>query len=255
MGGAILDGVVSAAVVPLENILVANREPEKNLEIEKKYGVRTTLDATDLANGDIVVLGIKPQGLADLEFEPKKNAIVVSLLVGTPLENLSAKFPTARIVRTMPNLGQFSGVGMTGVFFDPDAEFSVDERELVMQVFAAGGKVLALESEAQIDAIGAISGSGPAYFFQFAEHLVASAQRLGFSLGDSEILARQTLLGAGAVAEGFSENSLGEWKKRVMSPGGTTEQAIRVFNEKDLGKIVDAAVDAAMQRTRELSEN
>ncbi|MBT3349272.1 pyrroline-5-carboxylate reductase [bacterium] len=254
MGGAILDGIVRGGVFSPEKILVANRESEKNLSLKKKYGIGTTLEVSDLETCEIVILGIKPQGLDALEFSPKKNAIVISLLVGTPVAKLQKKFPDARIVRTMPNLGQFAGRGMTGIFFAPDATFSPDEKSKILEIFSAGGKVLNLDSEEKIDGIGAISGSGPAYFFQFAENLVSAAQKLGFSPEESEILIRQTMLGAGEVAENFSEISLGKWKKRVMSPGGTTEQAIRVFNEFHLEKIVDDAVAAAMKRTRELSK-
>ena len=251
MGTAILDGVVSGEI-GIDSILVANKEKEKNEILAEKYGIQTTTKVVDLQDCDVIILGIKPQGLESLKFIPKEGSIIVSLLAGTQVSYLREKFPSARIVRTMPNLGQFVGRGMTGIFFDPDSGFEEAEIELVEKLFFAGGKTLQLETEEKIDWIGAISGSGPAYFLAFAEALIASAIDLGFSLEEADILVRQTLLGTGEVVEKFPEDSLAEWKKKVMSPGGTTEQAILSFEKSKLDLIMKDAVDAAMKRTKEM---
>lgn len=253
MGGAILSGIISGGISP-SDILVANRSVDRNKEIEKNYKVRTTEDVSGLSSCNIVILGIKPQGLKTLEFDPEEGTIIVSLLVGTPIERLREKFPMARIVRTMPNLGQFSNQGMTGILFDPDSGFEEEEKEFVEKLFLAGGKTLLLDSEEKIDWIGAISGSGPAYFFLFAEYLSAAAVDLGFTAEESEILVRQTLLGAAHVADEFSNSSFAEWKKKVMSPGGTTEQAIFTFEKAKLDSLMKRAVGAAVKRTQELSK-
>ena len=253
MGTAILDGVVSQGIVS-NPIFVANRKKAKNDILVEKYGVLATTKVSDLTESDVVILGIKPQGLADLKFIPQEGAIIISLLVGTSVDSLREKFPTARIVRTMPNLGQFAGKGMTGMFFDPYSGFEEDEMKFVKSLFSAGGKVLILDTEEKIDWIGAISGSGPAYFFLFAKYLSESATVLGFTKEESDMLVRQTLLGAGEVANKFAENSLAEWQKKVMSPGGTTEQAIFAFEKGKLDGLVQQAVKAAMKRTQEMSE-
>ena len=252
MGTAILDGVISKGISS-EPIMVSTRKKQSSDALIEKYGVSATQTAKDLQDRDVIILGIKPQGLDELKFVPKDGAIVVSLLVGTPVARLREKFPTARIVRTMPNLGQLVGTGMTGIFFDPDSGFEEHESDFVASLFSAGGKVLRLDAEEKIDWIGAISGSGPAYFFAFAEALSLSAIELGFSPDEAEILVRQTLTGAGEVVEKFDETSLSEWKQRVMSPGGTTEQAIASLEKSNLGGIVKKAVGAAMKRTKEMS--
>jgi len=253
MGTAILDGVVSNEIVS-ETIWVANKEKKKNEVLAEKYGVQTTEKATDLQECDVVILGIKPQGLEELKFVPKEGAIIISFLAGTSVSRLREKFPSARIVRTMPNLGQFAGKGMTGIFLDPNSGFEEPEIELVTSMFAAGGQVLQLDIEEKIDWIGAISGSGPAYFFLFAKYLSESAVELGFTEEEASLIVRQTLLGTGEVANQFQENSLAEWQKKVMSPGGTTEQAIFTFEKGKLDVLVQKAVKAAMKRTKEMGK-
>ncbi|MCF7846689.1 MAG: pyrroline-5-carboxylate reductase [Candidatus Gracilibacteria bacterium] len=255
MGGAILDAIVQQKLLSPTDILVVNREAKKNEKLTEKYGVRTTLDPTEFGSCACIVLGIKPQGLPELEFTPAQDTIVISILAGTPVSALAKKFPTARIVRAMPNLGQFAGAGMTGIFFDPGAGFSAAERTFVESLFRAGGEVLSLQQEGMIDAVTAISGSGPAYFFQLAESLTVAAEKQGFSPEESELLARQTLLGAGKVADQFTDLSLAQWKQKVMSPGGTTEKAIESFQKNDIEKIVSDAVQAAFDRAQELGQS
>ena len=252
MGTAILDGVVFQGIVS-DPILVANRKKSSNDILVEKYGVLATTKVSDLAEYDVVILGIKPQGLDDLKFVPSEGMILISLLAGTSVARLREKFPMARVVRTMPNLGQFSGKGMTGMFFDPDSGFEEEEISFVEHLFLAGGKTLILDAEEKIDWIGAISGSGPAYFFCFAEYLMQAAIELGFTEEESDLLVRQTLFGAGVVADHFTNTSLAEWKKKVMSPGGTTEQAIFTFEKGKLSSLVQKAVKAAIKRTREMS--
>jgi pyrroline-5-carboxylate reductase len=251
MGTAILDGIIARGIVS-DPILVANREKKKNDILVEKYGVCTTQKVSDLRDRDIVILGIKPQGLTELKFVPKEGAIIISLLAGTSVVRLREKFPMSRIVRTMPNLGQFAGKGMTGMFFDPNSGFEEEEQVFVEALFSAGGKTLLLDSEEKIDWIGAISGSGLAYFFCFAEYLMQAAISLGFTESEADLLVRQTFLGAGEVADQFADTSLVEWKKKVMSPGGTTEQAIAIFEKGKLDSLVQKAVNAAMKRTKEL---
>ncbi len=253
MGTAILDGMISKEIVS-ETIWVANKEKKKNEVLAEKYGVQTTEKAAELQECDVVILGIKPQGLEELKFVPKEGAIIISFLAGTPVSRLREKFPSARIVRTMPNLGQLAGKGMTGIFLDPDSGFEEAEIELVTSIFTAGGEVLQLDIEEKIDWIGAISGSGPAYFFAFAEALIAAAINLGFSLEEALLLVRQTLIGSSEVVEKFSETTLSEWKQKVMSPKGTTEQAILSFEKSKLDLIMKHAVGAAMQRTKEMGK-
>ncbi len=253
MGGAILAGVIEGEISS-NDIIVANRSAEKNTALSEKHHVRTTMDVAELSSCKVVILGIKPQGLKSLKFEPEEGTIIVSLLAGTPIARLREKFPMARIVRTMPNLGQLAGNGMTGLLFDPDSGFESEDFELVENLFSAGGKVLVVDSEEKMDWVCAISGSGSGYFFLFAEYLAKSAVELGFTEKEAELLVRQTLLGAGEVADQFSEVSLAEWKKRVMSPGGTTEQAILTFDKAKLDVIVKRAVGAAVKRAKELSE-
>jgi pyrroline-5-carboxylate reductase len=249
MGTAILDAVVKQKVFLPKEILVLNRSEEKNEILAQKYGVRTTLDPKDLESADMVVLGFKPQQLLEIDFNPKAGAILISLLAGKTFDELQNKFSNTKIVRTMPNLGQFAGAGMTGILFDNG--FSDVEKEIVKNVFSAGGKVLELGTEEKLNALTVISGCGPAYFFRFAELLSEQAKSLGFSPEDANVLARQTLIGAAEVIKN-SEESLASWREKVTSKGGVTAAGLNGFAEAGLDQVIEKGIQAALKRNEEL---
>ncbi len=249
MGKAILDAVVKSSVVPADEILVLNRTAEKNDTLAQKYGVQTTLDAKDLESVDMVILGFKPQQLPEIDFHPKAGAILISLLAGKTFVELQNKFTNIKIVRTMPNLGQFAGEGMTGIVFGDG--FSEAGKEEVKNIFAAGGKVLELDTEEKLNALTVISGCGPAYFFRFAEILAQNAESLGFSPEEANLLARQTMIGAAEVIK-TSDDSLSAWRERVTSKGGVTAAGLQGFADAGLEKVIEQGIAAAVKRNQEL---
>ena len=249
MGTAILDAVVKQKVFSSDEIIVLNRTEEKNEILFQKYKVNTTLNSKDLESVDMVVLGFKPQQLSEIDFNPKEGAVLISLLAGKTFAELQNKFPNTKIVRTMPNLGQFAGEGMTGIVFDKG--FTESEKESVKNIFNAGGKVLELDTEEKLNSLTVISGCGPAYFFRFAEILSGQAESLGFSAEDANLLARQTLVGAAEVIK-QSEDSLGIWREKVTSKGGVTAAGLQGFADGGLEKVIEKGIAAALKRNEEL---
>ena len=254
MGEAFLGGIIKKGVCSEENILVYDRAAERLQILQEKYAVATTLNSNDLEDCDVLFLGFKPQGLSTIGFTPKAGMIVISMLVGKEIVSIEEKFPQTKIARIMPNVGLFVGKGMTGLFFNPENTFTSEERETVRSLLTAGEKVLELEAEEQIDKLSTISGSGPAYFFRFAEALQQSAEQLGFTPEQSELMVKQTLIGSAQLLQDNPNDSCALWREKVTSPKGTTEQALRIFNENDINALVQEAVDAAKKRSEELSK-
>lgn len=206
-----------------------------------------------VADANAVLIAVKPQSLPDVASElgdSLRESLVLSILAGTSLQTLSEKLECRRVVRTMPNLPVRHGKGVTG-WIASDA-VSSEDRQSVQEILSPLGVLMEVESEDQLNALTAISGSGPAYFFALCEHLAEAAQALGFSPAQSELLARQTLIGAGELLDNSTQTS-GEWRAAVTSKGGTTAAALQVFEEGQLASLVGHAAQAAKARAEELS--
>lgn len=253
MGEAFLKSVLGQKLFSSSGILICEKKEERCAQLRDKYGVQTTQDPLDLQNCAYLILAFKPQNLADIQF-PTSSMIVITMLAGKTIASVKKKFLSTKVVRIMPNLGQFVGQGMTGVVFDSTASFTSQEEEIVKNILTSGGKILTLESEEKLDQLSTISGSGPAYFFLFAEQLVQTAKQYGFSEEEADLLVRQTFLGSAEIMRQNPEDSFALWRERVTSPKGTTEQALRVFQEADLQKIITEAAQSALDRTHELAQ-
>jgi pyrroline-5-carboxylate reductase len=150
----------------------------------------------------------------------------------------------------MPNTPALIGLGMSGLYANPQAnEVQIDTAKNIMQTV---GQVIQLENEEMIDAVTAVSGSGPAYFFLFMEAMIKAAKQQGLSEGDARSLVLQTALGAATMAI-QSDVDTEELRRRVTSPGGTTERAIKAMQDGDIMQLVNNAIDAATRRSIELS--
>ena len=152
----------------------------------------------------------------------------------------------------MPNLGQFVDQGMTGVFWDSSL-FSEVEREIIRCIFSSGGEMVEVNQEEKLDAITAISGSGPAYFFYLTDILTEKAQELGFSPAQAKKLAEMTCIGASAILEN-GENSAHEWINGVASKKGTTQAAIDFLSAHSFKQIFKEGVQQAYNKSKELAK-
>lgn len=205
----------------------------------------------------LVLLAVKPQAmqavLPALALLPASHGLVVSIAAGTSAATIQAVLPTARVVRAMPNMPALVGRGMTGLW--PSRDVTDEDREHCEAIFAAVGQSHWLDHEADIDAVTALSGSGPAYVFAFVEAMAQAGIGLGLPAGLCQSLARGTLAGAAAMLETPGAEP-GTLKAAVRSPNGTTDAALHVFERDDaLVSLVQAAIDKAHARARELSHS
>ncbi|APZ33522.1 pyrroline-5-carboxylate reductase [Microbacterium aurum] len=259
MGGAILQGLVRSGRAP--RIVVTNRTAAKAADLEGLAGVTSlaleqdpAANTTAAAGADIVLIGVKPVMVPDLlrEIAPvlRPGVIVVSLAAGVTLATFASIVgDDVAVVRSMPNTPAVVGKAVTGIAAGPAA--SAADVALVRELFETCGVVIEL-AEDQIDALGTISGSGPAYVFLLIEDLTEAARGKGFSDADARLMAEQTFIGAAALLDATREDPA-ELRRRVTSPKGTTERAIAVLQGANLAGIFAEATDAALARSRELA--
>jgi pyrroline-5-carboxylate reductase len=210
-----------------------------------------------IENADAIVLATKPQTLKDAcaQLAPHVNGeLIVSIAAGTTIVSISAWFEhkTLRIVRTMPNTPALIGKGITGVF--APATLAKDDVETAMQIMRSCGEVVRIDDESMIDAVTAVSASGPAYVFHWIESMIAAAKNVGFNDADARTLVLGTLEGATALAKA-SDESPATLRERVTSKGGTTAAALTVINERNVQQALIDAVEAARNRGRELGQD
>ncbi len=208
------------------------------------------------AAAEYVLLAIKPQMFADLARAIAKalpdGCVVVSILAGTTLASLQEAFPGQNVIRAMPNTPASIGKGITA--FTCEDRVTADQKKAVIKLLQAGGKVAEVANDQAIDMVTAVSGSGPAYFFHMVEALEAAAIKVGLPADLAPEFARQTLIGAGALIE-QSDQSAGELRKAVTSPGGTTQAALDVLmRDTGLPPLMRDAVQAAFRRAKELGK-
>jgi len=253
MGGALLKGWIETGAVDLAASAVFEPRPSASLEaLARAAGV--PLNPPAEPRFDVLVLAVKPQTLAEASpYAPiAREALVLSILAGGSLAAISSVFGTSRIIRVMPNLPSMVGAGASGIF--APASLSDADRGVAAALMGAVGEIVFVDSEAAIDAVTAISGSGPAYFFLLAEALEEAARDLGLPPETAAALARQTLIGAGAVLAA-DERGAGELRRAVASPGGTTEAALRVLDgdRENIRVLIKRAAAAAFRRAGELT--
>lgn len=254
MATALVRGL--AAQTPRPALTVSEPDPAKHAAFQALGATTTTDNAAAVARADVIVLAIKPQvapqvvpGLAGTWTSGK---LLVSILAGAPTRKLEGWLPPgARVVRAMPNTPLAIGVGMTGLVkgaHASDADLATAE-----SLFAPMGQVLRVSDESRMDAITAVSGSGPAYFFRFAEALVDAAMALGFTRDEAVLLVGQTGKGSWQylLESGFQATRL---REQVTSPGGTTAAALAELTKADFTGLWTTALKAAEARGKELGK-
>ncbi|MGE0081673.1 MAG: pyrroline-5-carboxylate reductase [Thiohalomonadaceae bacterium] len=256
MARSLIGGLVADRKDPA-TIRVSEPDPQQRSRLAESFGVQTMEDNEALVRAsDVVVLAVKPQVLAEVcqAIAPavrERNPLVVSIAAGIRLADMERWLGgKPAIVRTMPNTPAMVQCGATALI--ANERVSQAQRELAEGIMRAVGIALWLEREEQMDAVTALSGSGPAYFFLVMEALEAAAQELGLSPATARLLTLQTAFGAAKMALESSDDAA-TLRRRVTSPGGTTEQAIRVLEEGDLRRVFRRALQAASDRSEELA--
>jgi len=253
LGGWLGQGLQATAIT------VAEPAEATRAALARDFGVATTADnAAAVTTAGVVVLAVKPQIMAavaralaaDLR---ATRPLVISVAAGIRAADLSRWLgPGVPVVRAMPNRPALVGLGATGVF--AGAEVSAAGRELAGRLLATSGLVAWVPRESDLDLVTALSGSGPAYFFQFAQLMAESGAAMGLDPVVARQLAAQTLAGAGRLVAAEQAPDLARMSAEVASKGGTTEAALNRFAALELERVVAAAMQAAAQRSRELAE-
>jgi pyrroline-5-carboxylate reductase len=202
---------------------------------------------------DYVVLAVKPQSFAETlpEFKVFAKAAFISIAAGKTIKSIRKFLPKSLVVRTMPNLPAVVGQGITAAY--TDAKLSNAIKADVEKILKANGKLVWVKKEADLDSVTAISGSGPAYVFLFANAMIEAAVDLGLSCDMAKELVLETIKGSIALAESAKED-LVTLKRNVTSKGGTTEAALKIFENKNILRVtVKKAAKAAKARAKQLS--
>jgi pyrroline-5-carboxylate reductase len=254
MGEAFIAALIRSGV-PSSSIAAVVRRSERGDELVTKYSISVKTLEEALRTSDVVLLGIKPQGLADLmpEVAPhlRSDALVISLLAGKTIAGISDGLNNHQsIARVMPNTPTLIGKGMAG--YSLSAGVSDPQKHFVQSLLAATGKAIEIPEDLQ-NALTGTSGSGPAYFFRFVEAMVDGAVAMGLSYEDATTLTIQTIVGAAALLDESGDTPT-RLREKVTSLKGATAEALAVFDEAGISKIVADAMAASARRAGELAQ-
>ncbi len=253
MGAAILEGLLEKGVVAPASAMVYDPSPERSAAATEARVVAAESVAALVAGSEVLVLAVKPQimdkALAEVKAHLNSDTLVISIAAGININFIQKRLGVeTRVIRVMPNTPYLVHAGAAGIAASVQCDDS--DRKLARTLFASIG-VAEEVAETDMDTVTALSGSGPAYFFKMVECLVEAAVDQGLARTVAERLAGQTLYGAGKLLM-ESDDSAGELRKKVTSPGGTTEAALKAFEAEGLEQVVAVAVAAAVKRGQEL---
>lgn len=259
MASALIAGLLAKGQ-PSSLLHVVETDAEKLADFQAK-GLNTynanNIDDTKHAieKADVVVLAVKPQVIKDVLLPVKDSwgeQVVISIAAGIGTDSLAEWLgPQVKLVRAMPNTPAMIQMGATGLY--ATAGVSEAEQQLAQQVMSAAGLVLWVDDEDLLHAVTAISGSAPAYFFYMLEHMIATGEQLGLTQTQATALAMQTALGSAQMAL-TSHDTPAVLRRKVTSPNGTTQAAIEVMDNQQMGTTIANAMQACVARSRELSQ-
>lgn len=254
MGGALVTGLLGAGWTP-DQLTLAEARPERAEELRVETGCRCEADpAAAVGDREVVVVAVKPQGINELLEQiggaVSEQQVLVALVAGVPIAIYEAALPGVPVVRTMPNTPALVREGVSAVAGGTHAtQAHIDAAKTVLGAVGGVEQVV----EAQIDAVTAVSGSGPAYAFLLAEAMIDAAVAEGLERGVAEHLVKQTIKGAGALMIETGRDAA-DLREQVTSPGGTTAAALATFEAGGFRELVAQAVRAAAVRSKQLGE-
>lgn len=253
---ASLIGGLRAKGLDAAQIRASDPGAETRAKVQAEHGVEVFAENADAIQGaDVVVLAVKPQAMKAVceAIRPslKPNQLVVSIAAGITCASMNNWLGAQPIVRCMPNTPALLRQGVSGLF--ATAEVNAEQRQQAEELLSAVGIALWLSEEQQLDAVTAVSGSGPAYFFLLIEAMTAAGVKLGLPADIAAQLTLQTALGAAHMAVA-SDVDAAELRRRVTSPAGTTEAAIKSFQAGGFEALVEKALGAAAHRSAEMAE-
>jgi pyrroline-5-carboxylate reductase len=256
MGGAVINGLLASGAVKSTSVIGFDNDAAKLVVAVKKYGILATRSVLEaVAHCDIVIFAVKPQNIDEVLREVSfygKGRLYISIAAGIKtrrIEKALARIRKPRVIRVMPNTPALVGEGISAICKGRYA--TAKDVKAADEIFSSVGETVNI-NERYFDLVTAISGSGPAYFFYLKEALIEAAVRLGMDRATAKRLVSKTALGSARllIESGHEPHIL---RQRVTSKGGTTEQAIKVFDHAGMKRIVEKAVTAAARRSKELS--
>lgn len=261
MGSALIQGWDSAGLIKRADIMDPSGIPDSLSSQKNLFHVKRPADI-DLQGTDVLILAVKPQimgviceGLKEVfpENLPVLSFPILSIAAGKSTKYFQKQFTTdTPIIRAMPNTPAAIGQGISALYATDSV--TEEQKEMAETLLAAAGQTLWIDDESQMDAVTALSGSGPAYVFYLIEAMAHAGEKAGLSAEHAMKLARQTVIGSAALAAHENTTPASMLRRNVTSPGGTTEAALKILMDGRLQDIMDEAVETAHKRGQELSD-
>ena len=254
MARSLIGGLISSGV-NTNKLFAADPNEETRQSLTNDFSIQTYADNQKLVDQcDVIVFAVKPQALKQVAsaLKAKDNALYLTIAAGIPSESLNNWLGSNKaIVRAMPNTPALVLSAASGLY--ANSNVTQEQKEMAESILRAVGLTVWVNEENQLDAVTALSGSGPAYFFMVMEAMEKAGEKLGLSSDTARLLAIQTGFGATKLALEIEEDPA-ILRKQVTSPGGTTEQAIKTFEKLGLVDMFDQAMTAARDRAEQLAE-
>jgi pyrroline-5-carboxylate reductase len=262
MASAMISGLIQQGFLP-NNLLAIDPLPTARTSLSEQFNIRTATDVSQCENfleiSQLIVLCVKPQQLLEaitqlnvsLAHLSGSQILTLSIVAGVRIADIAKQLGHARIVRAMPNTPALIQKGITGLY--AGQHVNQQDIQLINLVCQSIGTSLWVNQEVLLDAVTAISGSGPAYVFSMIEYLTNSGIQLGLTAEQAKLFATHTVIGAGQLALS-SKDSASQLREKVTSKGGTTFAALEILNQRSWGLAIEDAVKAATQRAKEMGD-
>jgi pyrroline-5-carboxylate reductase len=256
MGMAFARSFLQYDLVKKEDLLLIEKNQERSDILRTaKEGMVVSVINSQVADYELIILSVKPQDFASVQDELRAviqpQQVILSIMAGIPMSKIQLALDHKLVVRAMPNTPAMLGMGITG--FTASPEVDAPKLRKVENLINATGRSVYLEDEGMIDAVTALSGSGPAYFYYIVKQMIEAGKLMGFDEGMASLLVKQTMLGSYHLINN-AEQSLDNLIKAVASKGGTTEAALRTFEENQISEGLIKGILAAENRAKELSK-
>lgn len=252
MAAAIIGGLVASGRAGAD-ITVIDPNADQRARLAGEYSVKTSAAVSDASAADVIVLAVKPQIIADVANQLTADLygkLIISIAAGVTIATLADLFGPVAIARTMPNTPALLGLGATGLYVNDRT--TGPQRAAAEAIIQAFGICVTVAREDLLDAVTAVSGSGPAYYFLLIEEMIRAGTDLGLPPEDAKALTLQTALGAATMAaQGDAPEEL---RARVTSPNGTTHAAIVSMQQNGFGEVIAKAMTACRDRAEELGK-
>jgi len=257
MAEAILQGIIRAGLYAAKDVCISDIRPERLEQLASLYQVSTLASNAEVAaRADVLVLSVKPyvlnEALKSIQGHIRDQAVIVSIIAGKRMADITTMLGDVPVIRVIPNTPALINEGASALYANDKAKTKV---QTIQKLFACVGQAVIVDSEALIDAVTAVSGSGPAYYYLLMEKMIEAGVALGLTQDVAKTLVLQTAKGACLLAAqaDIQGETPADLTRKVATPGGTTEAALNGFNEGGFGPLVQTALEQAYARSQALS--